>query len=80
MINFPPNQDYLERFDYSIKVKLGKSYSPEFKDFYSWCDSHLGVRYKDWFIVSAGKDTYTLRCRNNKWATFLVLSHVDKLV
>lgn len=72
--------DYLERFGYSVTVKLGKSYSKEFKSFYEWCQSHLGVHYKDWFIVSAGKDTYTLKCQNDKWATFLILTWVDKIV
>ena len=78
MTNLPtPNIDYLERFDYAITVKLGKSYSKEFKTFYEWCNSHLGVKYKDWFIVSSGKDTYTLKCRNNKWAMFLALTWID---
>lgn len=73
------NQAYLERFDYSIEVRLGKSYSAEFKEFYAWCHSHLGVHYKDWFIISAGKDTYILNCRNSKWATFLTLTWIDKI-
>ena len=78
MINLlPANQDYLDRFGYVVTVKLGHSYSKEFKEFYSWCGSHLGVHYKDWFIVSAGKDIYTLRCRNDKWATFLALTWFD---
>jgi hypothetical protein len=72
-----PNINYLERFDYAVKVKLGKVYSKEFKEFYAWCDQHLGVHYKDWFIINAGKDIYTLRCRNDKWATFLALSWFD---
>ena len=78
MIDLPlPNQDYLARFDYSVTVELGRSHSTEFKEFYTWCDKHLGVHYKDWFIISAGKDIYTLRCRNDKWTTFLALTWFD---
>ncbi len=78
MIHLPlANQDYLDKFGYTVTVKLGRSHTKEFKEFYSWCKARLGEQYKDWFIVSAGKDIYTLRCRNAKWATFLALTWFD---
>jgi len=78
MINLSPeSKDYLEQFDYGITVRLGKSYTRDFKEFYAWCEAHLGVKYRDWFMVSVGPDVYLLKCRNNKWAMFLTLTWVD---
>lgn len=71
--------EYLAQFEYKVTVRLGSSYSPEFKEFIEWCNTRLGTKYKDWFIYANGKNTYTLFCRNDKWAMFLALTHIDKL-
>jgi hypothetical protein len=77
IIPTPESKDYFEQFDYTIAVRLGRTYTPEFKEFTAWCDLHLGTRYKDWFIISSGPNIYTLTCRNNKRATFLALTWID---
>lgn len=70
---------YLKQFDYQVTVKLGQSYTHDFKQFTEWCNQRLGVKYKDWFIADVGKGRYTLFARNTKWATFLTLTWVDKI-
>jgi hypothetical protein len=72
--------EYIAQFPYSIKLKFGPSHGDEFRDFDIWCHRHLGNKFKDWFIISAGKGVYTLYSRDNKWATFLILTYVDNLV
>ena len=72
--------DYLSQFNYKVTVKLGYTYTTEYKDFAEWCKTRLGVQYKDWFLTSNGKGNYTLFCRDNKWMTFLALTHVDIIV
>lgn len=72
--------DYLKQFEYKITLKLGSTYSSEFKEFTEWCQTRLGTKYKDWFLYNSSKGEYVLFCRNNKWATFLALTHVDKIV
>lgn len=72
--------EYIHQFEYRLRVRLGPSYSKEFKEFSTWCGERLGTRYKDWFILAAAKNEYTLYCRTRKWAMFLALTHVDKIV
>ena len=69
--------EYLKQFEYRLCVRLGPTYKPEYKEFVEWCDTRLGIKFKDWFITSNGKGTYTLHARSNKWATFLALTWVD---
>lgn len=71
--------EYLDNFSYQQELKLGPSYGMDFKEFHDWCETNLGTKFKDWFLFSSGKHTYTLYCRNDKWAIFLKLTHVDKL-
>ena len=71
--------DYLKQFEYRITLKLGNSYTQEFKEFNAWCEARLGDKYKDWFITSDSKGTYTLHARSSKWASFLALTWVDNL-
>lgn len=70
---------YIKQFEYRVTVQLGKAYTPEFKEFCAWCDQHMGVKYKDWFIADVGKGRYTLFARNTKWAIFLAITWVDKI-
>lgn len=71
--------DYLKQFEYHITLKLGNSYTREFKEFNAWCEQRLGTKYKDWFITSDSRGTYTLHARSNKWAAFLALTWVDNV-
>lgn len=72
--------EYIHQFEYKLRVRLGPSYSKEFKEFSEWCSNRLGVKFKDWFILAADKNEYTLYCKTNKWAMFLALTHVDKII
>jgi hypothetical protein len=72
--------DYIAQFPYAVQVQLGKTHSAEFKDFYGWCSERLGTHYRDWFIIASGRDLYTLYSRDTKWASILILTHVDKIV
>ena len=72
--------EYIGQFEYKLLVRLGPSYSKEFKEFSEWCSDRLGVRYKDWFIIASAKNEYVLHCRTDKWSTFLALTHIDKIV
>jgi hypothetical protein len=72
--------DYISQFDYRVTVKLGFTYTAKYKEFTEWCEDRLGIRYKDWFLTSNGKGYYTLLCRDNKWMTFLALTHIDIIV
>ena len=72
--------EYLDQFTYKIHLRLGPTYSKEFRDFTEWCQERLGQKYKDWFLYSAGKDHYVLFMRNSKWGTFLALTWVDNIV
>lgn len=80
MIDNTAYWDYAKQFEYRVTVKLGASHTEPFKEFNQWCEQHLGVKYRDWFITSNSRGVYTLFARSNKWATFLALSHVDKIV
>lgn len=72
--------EYIAQFPYSIKLKFGPTHGLEFQEFNRWCNTHLGSKFKDWFLLSAGKGLYTLYSRDNKWATILILTYVDNLV
>lgn len=67
---------YLKKFDYHIELKLGASYSKEYKEFDEWCHNNLGEKYKDWYIIGQGgsKDiNYTIHLRNSRWGILLAL-------
>ena len=69
--------DYLKQFEYKLTLNLGPTYKPKYEEFSVWCHTHLGTKFKDWFITSNGKGHYTLFARSSKWATFLALTWVD---
>ena len=71
---------YLKQFEYKVNVKLGSTYTKEYTEFYDWCKARLGVQYKDWFIYALGNGKYCIFIKSSKWATFLALTHVDKLI
>jgi len=67
--------EYIKGFDHHIVIKLGPSWSPECKEVYKFCVDHLGVQYKDWFIVSGGGkgQTGVLHVKDTKWLTLMHL-------
>ncbi len=70
--------EYMKNFPYNIRVKLGKVYSQEFKDFNNWCEDNLGTKYKDWFLVgSPGR--YTLYLKDTKKSMFLALKFSEAI-
>ena len=71
--------DYLAQFEYKVVVRLGNTYTQEYKDFGTWCAARLGIQYKDWFIYALGNGKYCVFIRSSKWATFLALTWVDNL-
>lgn len=72
--------DYLKQFEYKVNVKLGSTFTKEYTDFFDWCRARLGQQYKDWFIYSLGKGKYCVFIKDSKWASFLALTHTDKLI
>ena len=72
--------EYLDKFTYRQRLRLGPSYSVDFKEFSAWCEANLGTKFKDWFLFPCGREEYTLFCASDKWAIFLTLLHIDKIV
>lgn len=72
--------DYLKQFEFKVTVKLGPSHSTTFNEFHDWCHQRLGTKYKDWFLYTIGKGEYCVFVRESKWASFLALTHVDKII
>jgi hypothetical protein len=73
---------YMKNFPFHIKIKLGRVYTAEFKEFNAWCESNLGVKYKDWFITSqSGPSTgnYTLWLKDTKKSMFLTLKFSESI-
>ena len=65
--------EYLQNFPYRITVRAGYTWSPQFKEFADWCESNLGVKYKDWHLTQTSKSSYTLHMKSSKWSIFLAL-------
>lgn len=74
---------YLQKFDHHVVLKLGHTYSQEYREFYAWCQENLGEKYKDWFIVGGGgknQSTCALHLRNSRWGILLALKFPDLVV
>lgn len=70
--------DYMKKFPYHIKVKLGKVYTPEFKEFHEWCVNNLGIKYKDWHLIGS-PGNYTLWLKDTKKSMFLTLKYSESI-
>jgi hypothetical protein len=71
---------YLLKFPYKINIKVGQTYTQNFKEFNAWCEKTLGVKYKDWFLIGhAGinNPTYTLYLKDSKKSMFLALKYSE---
>jgi hypothetical protein len=71
---------YVKKFPYRIRIKLGRTYTNEFKEFHEYCLTTLGTKYKDWFIVTDGgthNDTWTLWLKDDKKSMFLALKYSE---
>lgn len=69
--------DYLSRFPYCIHIDAGRSYDPRFKELVAWCNQTMGIKFKDWFLISTGNTTYRLHMRDSKYGMFLSLKYAD---
>lgn len=68
---------YLTRFPYRIVIKAGATYTPQFKEFNTWCNENLGIKYKDWFLSPYNRTAYRLYLRDTKYSMFLALKFSD---
>jgi uncharacterized protein YueI len=64
--------EYLGSFTECVTLKSSWSKSQEVKECYKWCEQHLGIKYKDWFMMNT-----TLYFKNSKKATFFRLTWND---
>ena len=71
--------EYLSKFPLRVRVTLGQTYTPHFKEFYEWCCTNLGSPYKDWFLVNTTKSDYTLYIANPKWMSILALRFPERV-
>ena len=72
--------DYIKRFPYYIDVQAGHVYDAQFKDFMNWCNQTLGIKFKDWYLMNNGKQTYRLHMRDSKYSMFLTLKYSDIII
>jgi hypothetical protein len=69
---------YLKRFSAKVHIKTGESYHKYNKEVYEWCESYMGVKYKDWFMISQGTGkSNSIWIREAKRATFFRLKWND---
>jgi len=71
--------EYLAKFPLKVRVTLGQTYTPYFKEFHDWCCDSLGAKYKDWFLVNVTKSDYILYIHNPKWLSILALRFPDRV-
>lgn len=66
---------YISQFDYHIVLNVGPSYSTAFKETYTWCEQHLGTKYKDWYmLINGAKGQVVLHVNDTKWLTIFRLT------
>ena len=61
--------EYLKGFTETATLKGSYARSPEVKECYRWCEAHLGVKYRDWFMMND-----SVHFKNNKSATMFRLA------
>lgn len=65
-------QDYLNGFTERAQLKWTWGKSSEVKECYTWCEKHLGIKYKDWFMMGD-----VIHFKDTKKATFFRLTWGD---
>ena len=63
---------YLRGFTEKVRLKGTWARDQEVKDCYRWCEQHLGVKYKDWYMLGS-----TLHFKDTKRATIFRLTWSD---
>lgn len=65
--------DYLAGFTETATLVKPWSKSTETRECYDWCEQHLGIKYKDWYMMNQ-----TVYFKNTKGATMfrLMWSHL----
>lgn len=74
--------EYLKNFPYKIEITVGRTYTQDFKELYSWCERNLGAKYKDWFLTGSGgiqNNKYTLFLKDSKKSMFLALKFSESI-
>ena len=61
--------EYLESFTEMATLSGSYTRNPEVKECYRWCEAHLGVKYRDWFMMNN-----SIYFKNNKSATMFRLT------
>ena len=61
--------DYIKGFDVSIELRGTWAKSKDIKQCYEWCESHMGAKYRDWFMIGN-----TMHFKNGKHATMFRLT------
>jgi hypothetical protein len=61
--------DYLNSFTEKVKLNGTWAKTPEVKECYLWCEKHLGVKYRDWYLLGS-----TLHFKDSKNATMFRLT------
>lgn len=64
----PDAQEYLRGFTETVTLKGDYQKDREVRECYKWCEAHLGIKYKDWFMIHSG-----IHFKNNKSATMFRL-------
>ncbi len=64
----PDAQEYLLGFTESASLIGSYQKNLEVRECYKWCETHLGAKYKDWFMLNE-----TIHFKNNKGATMFRL-------
>jgi hypothetical protein len=72
--------EYLSKFEHHIVLNCGESHNSKFKEVYHWCSDHLGVRYKDWFMMNNSTKGQILHVNDTKWITMLQLTFPEVIV
>lgn len=64
--------EYLSGFTESVTLKGTWFKNSDVKACYAWCEQHLGIKYKDWFMMGS-----TLHFKDTKKATMFRLTWSD---
>lgn len=70
--------EYLRGFTETVSLKSSYQKSQEVRDCYKWCDQHLGIKYKDWYMIHSSihfKDSKGATMFRLMWGHLITHSH-----
>lgn len=65
----PDAQEYLRGFTEIVRLAGSYQKTPAVRECYTWCEKHLGAKYKDWYMIHS-----SIYFKNNKKATMFRLT------